>query len=382
MKVLVYWSLGGIGGVQRFEALFTKALYELGLDLTALVPSTVDLDRLGEFHGVDISHLKDLKLIMHRTTNCTNQYCNLLNSLIGAGVLNEVARRYDVVFVDTLFLRPFHADVDVVYYLHGAVTTLKPRPPLVFKPHRFFLLATAELGSAYHVLQRKRTHIYANSFFMAYLTERTTGLKPGVLYPPVDIERIGRYISSKREPVVAMLARFSASKGHGFVIKAFKDAVSNCGGSDLRLVLMGATEDVASKLYVKHLMEMARGLGIRRRVSFVLNPSIDTVYRILGRSAAFVHVRPHEPFGIVVAEAMAAGAVPVVHKSGGPWIDIVKLGRYSIGFETEKEAAAGICKALELADKLRTVVVRRSHEFSYATFKQRLKEIVDRIEIN
>jgi glycosyltransferase involved in cell wall biosynthesis len=93
-------------------------------------------------------------------------------------------------------------------------------------------------------------------------------------------------------------------------------------------------------------------------------------------------VRPHEPFGIVVAEAMAAGAVPVVHKSGGPWIDIVKLGRYGIGFETEKEAATGICKALELADKLRTVVVRRSHEFSYATFKQRLKEIIDRIEIN
>jgi hypothetical protein len=43
MKVLVYWSLGGIGGVQRFEALLTKALYELGLDVTALVPSTVNL---------------------------------------------------------------------------------------------------------------------------------------------------------------------------------------------------------------------------------------------------------------------------------------------------------------------------------------------------
>jgi len=42
------------------------------------------------------------------------------------------------------------------------------------------------------------------------------------------------------------------------------------------------------------------------------------VYHVLGRSAAFIHVRPHEPFGIVVAEAMAAGAVPIVHKSGGP----------------------------------------------------------------
>jgi len=47
MKVLVYWSLGGIGGVQRFEALLTRALYELGLDVTALIPSKVDLDRVG-----------------------------------------------------------------------------------------------------------------------------------------------------------------------------------------------------------------------------------------------------------------------------------------------------------------------------------------------
>jgi hypothetical protein len=179
-----------------------------------------------------------------------------------------------------------------------------------------------------------------------------------------------------------MLARSSVSKGHAFVIKAFRDAVSRCGGSGLRLVLMGAAEDVTSMLYVKHLMTMARGLGIHRRVSFVLNPSIDTVYHVLGRSVAFIHVRPHEPFGIVVAEAMAAGAVPIVHKSGGPWIDIVRLGRYGLGFVTEEEAVTSICRALELADKLRTAVIRRSHEFSYDMFKQKLKVIIDKIGVN
>jgi hypothetical protein len=142
----------------------------------------------------------------------------------------------------------------------------------VFKPHRFFLLATAELGSAYRVLQRKRIYIYANSFFTAYLTERTTGLRPEVLYPPIDVVRIGRYVSGDREPVVAMLARFSVSKSHAFMIKAFRDAVSRCGGSGLRLVLMGAAEDVTSMLYVKHLMTTARGLGIHRKVNFCLEP--------------------------------------------------------------------------------------------------------------
>jgi hypothetical protein len=69
-----------------------------------------------------------------------------------------------------------------------------------------------------------------------------------------------------------MLARFSVSKGHAFVIKAFRDAVSRCGGSGLRLVLMGAAEDVTSMLYVKHLMTMAGGLGIHRKVNFCLEP--------------------------------------------------------------------------------------------------------------
>jgi hypothetical protein len=93
---------------------------------------------------------------------------------------------------------------------------------------------------------------------------KDTGLKPGVLYPLVDVERISRYVSSNREPVVTMLAGFSVSKGHAFVVKAFRNAVSHCGGSGLRLVLMGAAEDVTTTLYVKHLITMARGFGIHR----------------------------------------------------------------------------------------------------------------------
>ena len=83
-------------------------------------------------------------------------------------------------------------------------------------------------------------------------------------------------------------------------------------------------------------MSLSRELGVGRRVRFLFNPSMDTVYRVLGRSAAFIHVRPYEPLGIVVAEAMAAGAVPIVHRSGGPWIDIVRMGRYGVGLSTRR----------------------------------------------
>ncbi|MFP3200501.1 MAG: glycosyltransferase, partial [Thermoproteus sp.] len=98
---------------------------------------------------------------------------------------------------------------------------------------------------------------------------------------------------------------------------------------------------------------------------------------VLGRSTAFIHVRPYEPFGIVVAEAMAAGAVPIVHRSGGPWIDIVRMGRYGVGFVDEEEAALGICRSVELARELGGRVVERAREFSYEVFRERVRNIVE-----
>ena len=98
---------------------------------------------------------------------------------------------------------------------------------------------------------------------------------------------------SNKEPIVSMLARFSSSKGQDFAIRAFSRALSICGDEEgLELVLMGAADDLASLSYVKHLMKLSRELGISRRVRFMINPSIDTVYRVLGRSTAFIHVRP------------------------------------------------------------------------------------------
>jgi glycosyltransferase involved in cell wall biosynthesis len=377
MRALVYWSLGGVGGVQRFDALLVKALGELGLDVTVLMPSNVDLNALRRYHGVDFGELRSIKVVRYGVVDCHNQYCGLLNSFVGNTILNELARRHDLLFLDTLFLRPFRAGTRMVFYLHGAVMTSKPRPVFTLKPHRLFLHGLLSLGSRYNVLTRKTTHVYANSLFTAYLTENALGVRPGVLYPPIDVELIRRYAVSNKEPIVSMLARFSSSKGQDFVIRAFSRAVSICGDEeDLELVLMGAADDLVSLSYVKHLMKLSRELGVGGRVRFMVNPSIDTVYRVLGRSTAFIHVRPYEPFGIVVAEAMAAGAIPIVHKSGGPWIDIVRMGRYGLGFTNEEEAALGMCRVMEIAGKLRDAVIERVHEFSYEVFRNKVDAIV------
>jgi len=213
MRALVYWSLGGVGGVQRFDALLTKALGELGLDVTVLMPSNVDLNTLRRYHGVDFDELRSIKVVRYGVVDCHNQYCGLLNSFVSNNVLNELARYHDLLLLDTLFLWPFRAGTRIVFYLHGAIITSKPRPVFTLKPHRLFLHGLLGLGSRYDILTRRATRVYANSLFTAYLTENALGVRPGVLYPPIDTELIRKYAMSNKELIVSMLVRFSSSKG-------------------------------------------------------------------------------------------------------------------------------------------------------------------------
>ena len=50
-----------------------------------------------------------------------------------------------------------------------------------------------------------------------------------------------------------------------------------------------------------------------------------------------------------MAETTVDGAVPIVHRLGGPWIDMVQMGRYGVGFVDVEEVALGICNHVKLA---------------------------------
>ena len=82
MRVLVYWSLGGVGGVQRFDALLIKVLGKLELDVTVLMPSSVNVNTLRRYHGVNFGELRNIKVVRYGVVDCHNQYCGLLNSFV------------------------------------------------------------------------------------------------------------------------------------------------------------------------------------------------------------------------------------------------------------------------------------------------------------
>ena len=141
-------------------------------------------------------------------------------------------------------------------------------------------------------------------------------MKPRVLYPPVDVDLIAKYRSNDREDAVVFFARLSRAKGPEQAIMIAKELVRE--GFNPKVYIMGSVSGQVGSLYVSSLIKLVRSLGLIRNIIFVIDTSITEVYSILGRSKVFLHFREHEPFGLVIVEAMAAGMVPIVPRSGVP----------------------------------------------------------------
>ena len=61
--------------------------------------------------------------------------------------------------------------------------------------------------------------------------------------------------------------------------------------------------------------------------------------------------------------------MPTVHRLGGPWIDMVQMGRYGVGL-VDEEATLGICRSVELAREPGGGVAGM-RKFSHEIFRKR-----------
>ncbi|MEX2195999.1 MAG: glycosyltransferase family 4 protein [Thermoleophilaceae bacterium] len=145
-----------------------------------------------------------------------------------------------------------------------------------------------------------------------------------VIHPGPELERYPRPSTAPRPPHVAVLGAVSPTKRTDLAIEIASRLAAEVG--DFRLDVIGRAqfreEDFAYERDLHERVEHDERLS--RRVRFV-GYEADVAGR-LRDCRVLLHCRPDEPFGMVLVEAMAAGAAVVAPGAAGP-LEIVDHGR-------------------------------------------------------
>ena len=119
----------------------------------------------------------------------------------------------------------------------------------------------------------------------------------------------------------------------------------------------------------------------RRKLSNIAirpNLPLDEVLHVLHTSGVLLHTTVNEHFGLAVVEAMAAGLIPIVHRSGGQWEDILAKseGLYGFSYGTVEEARMTISSVLDDKEALGAIRRRnktRVEDFSTSRFRENIQ---------
>jgi glycosyltransferase involved in cell wall biosynthesis len=246
---------------------------------------------------------------------------------------------------------------DVVFGWHAAWNTLaaltlarRMRRPSVLVIGGFDTASVPEIGygnqqdrvrrwrSRLTIAQADR--LITNSQFLQDEIERNLGIPPdrvkAVYHGLAD--RFGEPEAGQRDGVrvaltVGVVHRWNLErKGHRVFVEAAHEL------PDVEFVLAGRWEDGA----IDELR--ARAAPNVRFTGYLTDEQLDREFR---RAGAYVQASWHEGFGLAVAEAMLAGAVPVVTEAGA-LPEVVGDTGVRIGAVAPGEVAAGVRHALEL----------------------------------
>ncbi|MDQ3839395.1 MAG: glycosyltransferase family 4 protein [Thermoproteota archaeon] len=141
--------------------------------------------------------------------------------------------------------------------------------------------------------------------------------EPIVLNPPVEINRFRRLLvsqKSEREDVILVVSRFSPDKQIENAIEVAK--ILHGRKIEFKMIIVGNVSK-SDMDYLQLLSNMINDNDLNAYVKLDVGASFKRLLYLMSKSKVYLHPLAGEPFGISVAEAMAAGLVPVVPHVGG-----------------------------------------------------------------
>lgn len=194
-----------------------------------------------------------------------------------------------------------------------------------------------------------------------------------IIYPSIDYEILAStYDPNSKRDLVLTVSRYNPAKNLWSIIYVAHDI------PEAHFIIAGTTKEKKSFKVLAELEYLIDKLRVKN-VTLEKDVSRKRLVDLYKDAKVYLHPLYVEHFGISIAEGAAAGAVPVVYKDGGGWLDIASRIDSMLGYKTVKEAA-GIVKTLlqnhELWQQLSRKAVILASTFSWSNFKYNLNNVI------
>ncbi|HET6272312.1 MAG TPA: glycosyltransferase family 4 protein [Bacteroidota bacterium] len=230
----------------------------------------------------------------------------------------QFRRQYDFVYtVNQVFYFP--SDFPHLYYLSGP--PLLPQLEMLPRgvkgvPIRFFKwMYRTFWRTSRPIFEYQRGGKYViNSHYTARLFKEAHGVDLPVVHPPIKIsDRWFDHSDLSLRDSLVFFSRIVWYKRPYLVLELAKRH------PNYRCVIMGGVQP-HQQPYFEELQKKAATMGVK--IEFIRNPSDQQVREELARAKFYIFPAVNEHFGMTTPEAIASGAIPFVHDSGGQ-IEIV-----------------------------------------------------------
>jgi glycosyltransferase involved in cell wall biosynthesis len=313
LRVGIVYRLERAGGVQSCAFAIIRGLNRQGITPDILwdtPPNTRLLDDAGAHANYRPIHFRIRSGWIDRLPYTLRYLANIANDVDGSKLRAE----YDFFFIfyNGFLLDPHHPHIR---YLSGPPLIpqlAKISPGLKGIPMRVFRWL-------YNQILRKKHPVYEyhsgssyviNSQFTAALFEQAHGFALPVINPPIEIPSRG-FVDQDwaQRDSITFFSRIIDYKRPDLVLELAQRY------PHLRCVIMGSVPQHRQS-YFQTLKDRAHAMGLHD-VVFLDTPPTSRVRQELSRTRYFIFPAQNEHFGMTTVEAVAAGAVPFVHDSGG-----------------------------------------------------------------
>ena len=294
----------------------------------------------------------------------------LLGTLLAAwrleGPVERLRLRYDLIIETFLGVPLKWADATYVHF--PLVDTLK----FLMHQYRLRLYERAYNSLAIwmaRALADSTKPVMTNSTWtVKYIRGAYGSQRVYIVHPPVNIEELSS-IGGDRGRIVLTVSRIDWAKRVTEIPEIARLA------PEAEFYLVGSTRPESGPV-----LEVLKERAERLR-NFHLETDVPRrrILELMSQASIYLHPPFAEHFGIAIAEAAAAGLVPVVYRDGGGWTDIVSRIDKGLGYTSVEEAALTIKSLLNDPGRLKALSARArevAKGFSYERFKERLNEVI------